>query len=143
VVTAQALPLNLGIGPGNEHDSRRLVEVVGGIRVKTHAGRPRTRPREVVADTAYDTKEIRRYLRKRGISTNIPANRRNLKRNRRGRPYRLDPKTYRRVRSSVERFFAWLKGGFRRLALRYERLTSTFLGLTHLACIAIYLKVLK
>jgi transposase len=28
------------------------------------------------------------------------------------------------ARGAVERFFAWLKGGFRRLALRYERLSS-------------------
>jgi transposase len=33
----------------------------------------------------------------------------------------------------VERFFAWLKGGFRRLALRYERLSSTFAALVYLA----------
>jgi len=47
------------------------------------------------------------------------------------------------VRGCVERFFAWLKGGFRRLALRWERLASNFLGLVQLACIMIYLRVLR
>jgi len=29
-------------------------------------GRPRSRPKEVYADSAYDTKEIRLYLKRRG-----------------------------------------------------------------------------
>jgi len=37
----------------------------------------------------------------------------------------------------VERFFAWLKGGSRRLALRYERLWCTFAALLYLACFPI------
>jgi transposase len=36
------------------------------------------------------------------------------------------------ARAAVERFFAWLKGGLRRLALRYERLSSTFAALVYL-----------
>ncbi len=105
--------------------------------------RPRTRPEEVVADAAYDTKEIRRYLRRRGIRANIPANIRNRRRAKRGRPTRLDKKGYSVGRSSVERFFGWLKGGFRRLIIRYERLKLTFLGFLHMACIAIYLRIFR
>jgi transposase len=44
--------------------------------------------------------------------------------------------------SGVERLFAWLTG-FRRLALRWERLASTFLGLIQLACIMIHWRVLR
>jgi transposase len=46
------------------------------------------------------------------------------------------------VRSSVERFFAWLKS-FKRITIRYERLATTFLALVHIACILIYLRVLQ
>jgi transposase len=45
------------------------------------------------------------------------------------------------MKSSVERFFAWLTNGFRRLAIRWERLASTFTGFIQLACIIIYLRV--
>jgi len=38
------------------------------------------------------------------------------------------------ARAAVERFFAWLKGGFRRLALRYERLLTIFAPRVYLAC---------
>jgi hypothetical protein len=79
---------------------------------------------------------VRAYLRRRGIKASIPVNRRNRRRPRRGRPYRLDPEAYKQVRSSVERFFAWLTNGFRRLA-------STLTGLIQLACIIIYLRVFR
>jgi transposase len=46
------------------------------------------------------------------------------------------------MESSVKRFFAWLTNGFRRLALRWERLASTFTGFIQLACILIYLRIL-
>ncbi len=116
---------------------------MNGIRV-TKAGvkKPRTRPEDIIADASYDTKEIRRYLRRRGIKANIPTNIRNRKTAKRGRPTRFKGKGYSIGRSGVERFFGWLKGGFRRLALRYERLASTFLALVRIACIAIYLRVL-
>jgi transposase len=44
-------------------------------------------------------------------------------------------------RVAVARFFAWLTNGFRRLAIRWERLASTFTGLIQLPCIIIYLRV--
>jgi transposase len=43
----------------------------------------------------------------------------------------------------VERFFAWLKGGFRRLALRYERLLTIFAALVCLASFLIAWRLLR
>jgi hypothetical protein len=56
------------------------------------------RPRELYADAAYDTENIRSYL------SSIPVNPRN---GRRPRPYNLE--LYRWMRSAVERFFGWIK----------------------------------
>ncbi len=102
------------------------------IKVKTD-GRPRTRPLEVLADAAYDDTEIRQYLRSRAIKSNIQINTRNSKRKKRGRPTRFDEETY-YYRGTIERFFAWLKMGFRKLASRYERLNVVFKGLLDIAC---------
>ena len=102
------------------------------IKVKTH-GRPRTRPLEVLADAAYDDVDIRQHLRYRGIQSNIPINPRNTKTRKRGRPTRFNPETYVK-RGAIERFFAWLKMGFRRLATRYERLNIVFKGFLDIAC---------
>lgn len=142
VVSGESLPLSIAVCSGNEHDSKGFIDVMEGIRVKHGVGRPRSRPREVHADQAYDTKEIRTYLRRRGIKARIPVNPRNRRKPRMGRPYRLNRETYKRMRSCVERFFAWLKS-FRRITIRYERLKTTFLGLIQIACILIHLRVLK
>jgi len=44
---------------------------------------------------------------------------------------------------AAEPFFAWLKGGGRRLALRYERLPSAFTALVFLACFLIPWRLLR
>jgi transposase len=113
-----------------------------GSGVKLGVGRPRRRPKELYAGSAYDSARIRAYLRRRGIRANIPSNIRSRRKPKRGRPRRFDEEGYRRVRSSVERFFAWLKS-FKRITIRYERLATTFLALVHIACILIYLRVLR
>lgn len=136
-VSTEGLPLSIVLSPGNEHDSKRFIEVLDGIRIGKDIGRPRSRPMEVLADAAYDNLEIRSYLRRRGIKSNIPRNKRNHKAPKIGRPTRFNRQSY-GLRGAVERFFGWLKSGFRRLALRYERLNICFMGLLILACFIIY-----
>jgi transposase len=131
-VSSNSLPLVIIIGAGNEHDSQRFKQVVSNVRINIGRGRPRTRPREVLADAAYDTESIRNYLRRRGIKSCIPQNRRNQKKPSIGRPTRFDNESYIK-RGAVERLFGWLKLGFRRMSLRYERLDACFMGLMLLA----------
>jgi transposase len=47
------------------------------------------------------------------------------------------------MKSSVERFLAWLTNGFRRLAIRWERLASTYTAFIQLACIIVYMRVFR
>ena len=47
------------------------------------------RPRGKLAGSAYDTKGIREYLRRRGIKANILVNQRNRRKPKHGRPYML------------------------------------------------------
>lgn len=96
------------------------------------------RPEELYGDKAYDTFIVRTYLRRKRIKAQIPRRSRKRKP---GRPSSFNQESYKRDRSTVERFFAWLKGGFRRLEVRYERLAPTFLGLIHLACFQIHWRV--
>ena len=124
------------VGPGNEHDSQKFEQVVSGIRINTGKGRPKSRPREVLADAAYDTEAIRVYLRKRGIKSSIPKNKRNQKKTYCGRPTRFDKESYKK-RGAVERFFGWIKLGFRRIAPRHERLDECFAGFISLAAFMI------
>jgi len=125
VVDPSSKPIYFTVGPGNEHDSRRLQELVDGLS---------GRPRELYADAAYDTENIRSGLESMGVEPNIPVNPRN---GRRPRPYNLE--LYKRMRSAVERFFGWLKS-FRRIVIRYERLAVTYRAFINIACIMIHLR---
>jgi transposase len=119
------MPLSIIIGPGNEHDSKKLLELVGDLDWK---------PEQLYADAAYDTEHIRRGLESMGIEPNIPVNPRN---GRRPRPYNVG--LYRRMRSAVERFFGLIKS-FRTIIIRYERPESTYKALVTIASIIIHLR---
>jgi transposase len=119
------MPLSIIIGPGNEHDSRRLLELVGDLDWK---------PEQLYADAAYDTEHIRRGLESMGIEPNIPVNPRNGR-----KPRQYNVGLYRRMRSAVERFFGWIKS-FRRIIIRFERPESTYKALVTIASIIIHLR---
>jgi transposase len=102
------------------------------LKIKTEVGRPITRPKLINGDKAYDSEEIRNYNRNRGISSNIPVNKRNRKNPKIGRPFRLNKEDY-AGRNVIERFFSWIEA-FRKIYPRYERLEQSYLGLVLLAC---------
>ncbi|MGB8158904.1 MAG: transposase [Nitrososphaeraceae archaeon] len=106
----------------------------------TTDGRPKSRPECVWADTKYHTFLVLTDLYNRGIGAQIKE-RRNTK-SKQGRPHVFLYREYMKVRSSVERFFGWLKS-FRRIQTRYERLASTYPGFIQLGCIMILMKVVR
>ncbi|MGI0062857.1 MAG: hypothetical protein ACREBA_10450, partial [Nitrosotalea sp.] len=66
-------------------------------------------------------------------------------------PYRTNSKTvlqnnaqnnHNKTRYVVERFFAWLKCGFRRMAIRYERISENYESLINIASFLMYCRVL-
>ena len=83
-VNRDSMPLRIVIGPGNEHDSRRLLELIGDLDWK---------PGQLYADSAYDTEPIRRGLESIGVEPNMPVNPRN---GRKPRPYNIE--LYRKMR---------------------------------------------
>jgi transposase len=121
-VTARSLPVAVVIGSAREHEGRKLIPLMESFRV-TGKGRPKRRPRAFYADTKYDMPLNRFYLAKKRILSQVKDH--PGKKRRPGRPRLFDAKIYGRVRSSVERFNAWIKS-FRRVATRYERLPTLF-----------------
>ena len=122
----------LDLTPGQRHDAT-MAEVLmqqGAIR-SGKRGRPRLRPRRLVADRAYGARAFRAYLRRRGIQPVIPR-KRNQKR---GRPHNA---ALYRERNLVERFFGRLKH-FRAVATRYDKRASTYLATVLLASIVLVL----
>ena len=131
--------------PGQQHESTVCTKLLANVRVRTSAGggRPRSRPKLVVADRGYDAGDFRRYLRRRGIRCVIPEKRvpAGKRRRRRGRPATFCGATYRR-RNVVERLVGWLKE-HRRIATRFEKLASSFVAMVKLSFVRRYFRMLE
>ena len=86
----------------------------------------------MLADKGYDSDAIRENLQERAIETIIP-----FRRNRRERP-RIDGYIY-ALRNLIERCFSKLKQS-RRLATRYDKTASSYLGFVLLASIRLWIR---
>ena len=92
----------------------------------------------VYADKGYDSKTIREYLKNRNIKDCIP-----FRKNNNLQPKNKSYKKYNKIRYVVERFFAWLKNGFHRTRIRYEKIAENYLGLINIASFLMYCRVLR
>ncbi len=91
-------------------------------------------PERLIGDKGYDSNPLRAWLVAQGIEPIIPARSNNrVATHQDGRKLRRYQKRWK-----VERTHAWLQN-FRRLVVRYERLTANFIALVHLACALITL----
>ena len=89
-------------------------------------------PGIMLADKAYDSEPIRQDLRDRGTQPEIPT-----KSNRKVQ-HSVSKPLY-RLRSRIEHFIGHLKE-HRRIATRYEKTTSSFLGFVLLGCIRLWIR---
>jgi transposase len=134
-VNQNSLPVSSVISSANEHDSTKFVDVMENI--DEHLDDSVTHQiKKVYADKGYDAKRIQKYLRNRNIKGCIP-----YRINSRIIPQNNNQTNYNKSRYVVERFFAWLKCGFRRLIIRYERIAENYLALVNIASIMMYWRV--
>ena len=83
------------------------------------------------ADSAFDTQEARKTCFNHGLRPNIPENKRNRKKNKRGRKRSFNAEVYKH-RFTSERSFAWIDK-FRALLVRFDRRDLYFLNEHYLA----------
>jgi transposase len=127
VTDGGGLPIGLVVESAQVAEIRLAERTVETIRVTRPRGRPKTRPARLTCDRAYDSGPFRRYLRRRGIASGIPARRRpSHYRPKRGRPIVADRAAY-RSRWHVERTFAWLLS-YRRIVVRWDRQVGVYRG---------------
>lgn len=138
VSEANGLPVAFLLEAANTHESQLARDALAAVRVpRLGKGRPRTRILTLAMDRAFDARELRRDLRKRGIKTSIPERKRRGKRRQHGpRPkqYEVSKRRYK-----VERVNAWMDN-FRALVVRYERKAAHYLSYCTLAAILFCLK---
>jgi hypothetical protein len=68
VVDGSGLPIGLHVDSAQPHEITLAEATLQTISVPRKRGRPRTRPKALVADKAYDSADFRCKLRRRGIS---------------------------------------------------------------------------
>src|SRR5215469_13634394 len=76
VVDGNGLPLGFHMDSANHAEVRLAQQTLDTIRVARPRGRPKQRPKKLVADRGYDSSTFRQALRRRGIRMCIPAKRR-------------------------------------------------------------------
>ncbi|MGB7548938.1 MAG: IS5 family transposase [Terracidiphilus sp.] len=135
LVDGQGLPLGVRLESASPGEATLAEATLAEVRVPRPRGRPRQKPKRVIADRAYDSDPLRERLKKRGIDLIAPYRKNNKQRRHEdGRKLRR----YKR-RWIVERTNAWLEQ-FRRLLVRHEHLLTTYRAFFYLACLWITLR---
>lgn len=120
-VDALGRPLRLILTPGQRGDAPLAPALLDGLS-----------PRRVLADKAYDSNALRDLIASMGAEAVIPCNPTRKQKI----PY--DFEAY-KVRNTIERCFNKLKH-FRRIATRFDRRASYFLGFLHLAAALLWMR---
>jgi transposase len=129
--------------PGQDADTRELVQLLDAVAVSRPVGRPRKRLDSLCADKAYGSRANRAALRRRGIPHDIPekadqiANRAG-KGSRGGRPPTFRSDRYKR-RNSIERLMNRRKQ-YRAVATRFDKLACRYRATVQIADIVIWLR---
>jgi transposase len=112
VVENQGLPIGGLVASAQKAEVKLAEPTLAIVKVPRPCGRPRTRPKELVADKGYDSGPLRSHLRRRGIKPCIPE-----RRGKKPRPGRKADLAGYGQRWKVERTYAWLSN-YRRLVVR-------------------------
>ena len=114
--------MHVVLGAGQQHDCQRALELLRGV----------AQTGKVLADKAYDTNRVLAAVAALGAEAVIPSQ------PRRRVPRALDRACYRQ-RNHIERLMGRLKQ-FRRLATRYDKTASSYLGFVHFVCALLWLR---
>jgi transposase len=125
--------------PGNRNESPLLKEALPQVtRIAKKVGLDLNKT-IVSLDGIYDSRSNRKAIFNRGMIPNIPANPRGRKTPKRGRKPIFDPAIFQERFYTIERVFAW-EDKFRRLLMRFERISKLHYALKTLAYTMINLR---
>ncbi len=125
-------PLTFVLTAGQRHETVAFEQLMTQAAVhRPGRGRPKQRPRRLIADKGYSSRKIRAYRRRRGIRQTIPH---------KANEHRSGPfnRALYRSRNLVERLINRLKQ-YRRIATRYEKRADNYLAMLLLAAIIFWL----
>jgi len=116
--------------PGQSHEISVAKDLMEQGSIRLSRRHIRLRPKRVVGDKGYTSKDFRQYLRRRGIRYTIP------RRSNEKHKGKFDKSLY-KERNKVERIFSRLKE-FRRIATRYEKRAANYAAMLTIAAIFLW-----
>lgn len=125
--------------PGNKNESPLIREAMGPLKRIAKAVGFNLEGSIMSLDGVYDCRANRKKIFNAGMKPNIYPNKRNRKRSKRGRKPMFDLEIFKERFRTIERVFAW-EDKFKRLLLRFERISSHHYGMKYLAFALINLR---
>ena len=128
------MPLSNRTPPANGSERDQVIPLLDSVKVKTNKrGRPCKLLKVLAAEKAYDSKDKGAALRRRGIRPQWPKRVWKTKKNK-GRPIKISVPGFQQ-----ERCFSWFQKKYRRLVVRWERISACFDAFLSLATIHIWI----
>jgi transposase len=127
------------VAPGNRNESPMLREALPTLMKTAREAGMALHGTIVSLDGAYDCRVNRKAIFNRGMVPNINPNPRGRKKSKRGRKALFEPAIFKERFNTIERLFGW-EDKFRRLLLRFERLSPLHYAFKTLAYTMINLR---
>lgn len=124
---------------GNRNESPLFPEAFSGLKEMALKAGFSLSGSIMSLDGVYDSKANRKKIFNHNMTPNIPENKRNRKRTKRGRKRKFDKGIFRKRFETIERCFAW-EDKFKRLLVRFERISGLHLSLKLIAFTMINLR---
>ncbi len=124
VVEELGLPLSATVAGGNRHDTQLFVPLIDNLQYQI----PQSRNHYLRTDKGFVSKKNKEEAIKRNFTPVMPLKK---PKNKPRVTTNKDP-----IRWVVERTFSWMNR-FRRVFIRYDKLSKNFLGLVQFACLVI------
>ena len=125
--------------PGNKNESPLLREAIGPLKRMAKAIGFNLNGSIVSLDGVYDCHANRKKIFNAGMKPNINPNKRGRKKTKRGRKEMFDLNIFKERFRTIERVFAW-EDKFKRLLLRFERISKHHYGMKYIAFAMINLR---
>ncbi|CDN14868.1 hypothetical protein RintRC_4172 [Richelia intracellularis] len=126
------MPLSNRTTPANGSEIDQVIPILDSVKLKTNKhGRPRKSLKVLAAEKGYDSKDKRAALGRRGIRRQWPKRVWKIKKNK-SRPIKISVLLF-----EQEPCFLWFQKKYRRLVVKWERISACFDAFLSLATIHI------
>lgn len=125
--------------PGNKNESPLIREAIGPLKRIAKSIGFSLEGSVLSLDGVYDCRDNRKKIFNAGMTPNINPNKRNRQKVKRGRKPLFNLEIFKERFRTIERVFAW-EDKFKRLLMRFERISSHHYGMKYIAFALINLR---